>query len=166
MAMTVPHDGQRPQGPAKKHPAGHHQPGHHQAPPKPKTRGGAGKVMLILGAIVLAGAGAWIAFGPKGDGLTTDERLLKQMHDAATGSVVATHAFNGELSVTRGERGLNVVAKGLPSKACVSVAWRLAREGTVIVNGTMPMRISAGRLTELCADTEGGSTLTWVPEQQ
>lgn len=161
MAMTIPHGGQRPPITHKDHPAPH--PRGHAAP---KRKGGLRMVMLLMATLVLAGASAWIAFGEKGDGLTSEERLLKQMHDAASGTVTSPHAFNGELTANRGEQGLNVVAKGLPSKACVSVAWRLAREGNVAINGIMPMRISAGKLTELCADEEGGSTITWIPEAQ
>jgi hypothetical protein len=170
MAMTIPHGGQRPPINPKGQPAHPQAPRPHAPHPHkhaaPKPKGGAGKAMLIIGALLLAAAGAWIAFGDKGDGLTSEERLLKQMHDAAAGMVVSPHTFNGELTVVRGDQGLNVVATNLPSKACVSVAWRLAREGTVVINGTMPMRVSAGKLTELCSEQEGGATLTWVPGAQ
>ena len=159
MATSMMHD--RPHAPAHHKPAPHRPVPHHTAP---TPKGGSGRVMLILAAVALAGAGAWIALGPKGDGLTPEERLVKQMADAAAGTVVANHTFGGELTAARGERGLTVTARNVPSKACVSAAWRLAREGTVIVNGTLPMRVSAGRLTELCADT--GNTLTWSPDQQ
>ncbi|MGE5547722.1 MAG: hypothetical protein ACM33T_12545 [Solirubrobacterales bacterium] len=119
-------------------------------------------------ALVAAGAWAWQTFGP-GDALTPEEKLVEQMTLAASGTVYPTHAFGGELSIQRGERGLNVIARNLPAKACVTVGWRLAKSGTIIVNGNMPVRLSAARLSEICAEPDAdatGATLTWVPDTQ
>lgn len=137
-------------GPARsKHPA--HRDGH------------GGLVTALVIGFALIGAGLWYWLGgakPQADPAT---QLLSQMEAAAKGSGPATHAFGGALNVTRGERGLNITAENVPSRACVQVGWRLAREGTIIVNGTLPMRLSAARLSELCSGDR--ATLTWVPDQ-
>lgn len=153
--------------PGKPAPHGGHAPSHH--PPRPARDGGNGHGGLIAGlaALALAAAGAaWWLAGDPSDGLTDEERLVKQIQAAAQGAAPPAHAFGGELKAVHGERGLSVEAKGVPSKACVSAAWRLAREGIVTVNGTTPMRISAGILSELCAEVPEGATIRWQPRDE
>ncbi|MEW5729863.1 MAG: hypothetical protein AB1918_18685 [Pseudomonadota bacterium] len=157
--------------PGKPAPHGGHAPSHHHparpAHPGPRARKGHGGLIAGLAALALAAAGvAWWLAGDPSDGLTDEERLVKQIHSAAQGSAPPVHAFGGELKAVHGDRGLSVEAKGVPSKACVSAAWRLAREGIVTVNGTTPMRISAGILSELCAEVPEGATIRWQPRDE
>lgn len=157
MMTVVPgRHGGTPARHAPKHP-------HHAAPARKKRRGG---WIAVVVALLAAGGAWWFTAGSDSDGLTPEELLLKQMRDAAGGSAPAIHALGGELKAVYGERGLRVEAKGLPSKACVSAAWRLAREGVVTVNGTTPVRISAAILTELCAEDPDGATIAWSPRDE
>lgn len=150
----------------------------HPTPHRPAPRPGAGKprpgaprhrhsalrLVLILAAAALA---AWAAWHWRPGAGSTDpmEKILDQMQAAAEGTVAPTHAFGGALTVTRANGRVNVTAENLPSRACVQVGWRLAKEGTIIVNGILPMRLSAAKLSELCSEGEKGATLTWVPEE-
>jgi hypothetical protein len=43
------------------------------------------------------------------------------------------------------------------------VGWRLAKQGTIVVNGVLPQRLSAARLSELCSGDN--ATLLWVPDE-
>lgn len=138
------------------------------APPARRLRhpahrdGHAGLVTILVIALTVAGAGLWYWMG----GAPTRDpgvELQAQMEAAAQGSGPSTHVFGGALSVNRGNGRASVVAEGVPSKACVQVGWRLAKEGTIIVNGTLPTRLSAARLSELCSGD--GATLMWVSEQ-
>lgn len=138
---------------------------HHHAtvfrvPPKKHSHG-----ILIAGLLAAACAGAaalWLWL-PGASAPDPAETLLDQMHAAAAGTVAPAHAFGGPLSVLRANGRNTVIAADLPSKACVQVGWRLAREGTIIVDGVLPQRLSAAKLSELCAGD--GATLTWVPDE-
>jgi len=150
------------------HPA-HHAPQHHPAPhpvkrPAPKKHHGGLIAGIVVGLIMGLGA-LYFALSPSVNAPDSTEQLLDQMHAAATGAAPATHAYGGALTVTYGSGPANVTAEALPAKACVQVGWRLSKEGTIIVNGVLPQRLSAARLSELCS-TEGGATLTWVPDGQ
>lgn len=141
-----------------------HHPGHAPHPHRPARKGGHGGLVAGLALLALAAAGAvWWLNSTSSDGLTPDERLVKQIQMAAAGSAPPAHTFGGELKAVYGDRGMSVEAKGVPPKACVSAAWRLAREGIVTVNGTTPMRISAAILTELCAEVPEGAVIQWQP---
>jgi hypothetical protein len=157
---------------AKSHTISHHAiPRHGKAGavksrPVAKSSGHGGVIALGLGGLAAAALGLWLAAGPI-DPATADptEGLLAEMQLAAGGSgVPATHAFGGTLAVTYGNGRMNVTAAGLPAKPCVQIGWHLAKQGTIIVNGVLPMRLSAARLSELCSDRDGGATLTWVPD--
>ncbi len=141
-----------------------HHPAHHAPRRPPKARKGRGGWAAGLVAALAAAAGAWwmLADGSS-DGLSPEERLVKEIQAAAEGSAPPVHTFGGELKAVYGDRGKSVEAKDVPSKACVSAAWRLAREGVVTVNGTTPMRISAAILSELCAESPDGATIRWQP---
>jgi hypothetical protein len=155
------HPAPHPAHPAAPHP--HHHP--HHPPPRAAKKHGHGGLWAIIAVVaaIVAGA-AWHLAGDPSDGLTPEERLVKQMQTAATGAVAPTHVFGGGLEVSREGSGLTITAKDVPSKACVSAAWRLAREGVVSINGITPVRISAGKLSELCAD--GEATISWAPKEQ
>jgi hypothetical protein len=151
-----------------------HQPPHHSAPkPAPKKpaphhpaqkHSHTGLILaLVLGAASLAAA-AWFVLPGKTARLDPVEQLLDQMQAAAEGTVAPVHAFGGALTVARANGRSNITAEALPSKPCVQVGWRLSKEGTIIVNGVLPQRLSAAKLSELCS-SEGGATLTWVPEE-
>lgn len=146
----------------------HHAPAHHHHPSHTPQKQGDGQkhghggltATLLAAMIAIAGAGIWAA---KESGPDPTETLLEQVHDAALGTVAPIHAFGGGLTAIRSSGRMHVIAQGLPSKACVQVGWRLAREGTVIIDGVLPVRLSAGKLAELCAGD--GATLTWIPAE-
>lgn len=117
-------------------------------------------VMAVL--LVLAG-GIWFWLSHNPAPADKGSLLLAQMEAAAQGTAVATHAFGGALTVTRDKGRINVTASNVPSRACVQVGWRLAREGTIIVDGVLPVRLSAAKLSELCSGD--GATLLWLPGQ-
>jgi hypothetical protein len=119
--------------------------------------------IVVVAALAMLAAALWFWLGgtPKVD---TSTRLLEQMEAAAQGEGAPAHVFGGALSVTRDNGRVTVTAEAVPSRACVQVGWRLAKEGTIIVNGTLPTRLSAARLSELCSGD--GATLMWVPEQE
>lgn len=129
----------------------------------PAHRGGMGGwATLAVVALAAAGAGLWFALGGPPP-MDTSAQLLAQMEAAAQGAPVPTHVFGGALTVSAANGRTNVVAEAVPSRACVQVGWRLAREGTIIVNGTLPQRLSAAKLSELCSGE--GATLLWVPDE-
>ncbi len=143
------------------HHSPHHQAPHHHAPDRHPARRG-----LVAGALALAAvsaAGLWWLVGGGEPAVDPGVQLQAQMEAAAQGTVVPTHAFGGALSVVQANGRLNVVAEGVPSRACVQVGWRLARSGTIIVNGTLPTRLSAAKLSDLCSGD--GASLMWVPDQ-
>lgn len=147
--------------PPAKHPNGKTPPAPHGHKAHGKGHGGLVTALVIVAALAAAGLWYW-----RGGTTTSDpgEMLQAQMEAAAQGNVAATHAFGGTLTVTRTNGRSSVMADNVPSRACVQVGWRLAKEGTIIVNGTLPTRLSAARLSELCSG-DGGATLIWVPEE-
>ncbi len=143
----------------------------HPVPHKPVTfkrpeKHGHGTAIALTAAALAAGlVGIWLLVQPGAPQANLTDTLLDQMHSAASGNAIASHAYGGGLTVTHGNGRKNVTAEGLPGKACVQVGWHLAKEGTIIVNGVMPARLSAAKLSELCSDGDGGATLTWVPDE-
>jgi hypothetical protein len=138
----------------------HHHPPHHPAP-KPVR---ATRVWVMVVALVAVGIAIAALKGGGGHKSTAPQDvLIDQMHQAAAGTVVSPHAFGGVLRAEKSNGRVNVTAEGLPSSACVEAGWQLAREGTVIVNGVLPQRISAARLSELCNLAPKGATLIWAP---
>ncbi|MGE5476904.1 MAG: hypothetical protein ACM3Q1_09635 [Bacteroidales bacterium] len=137
--------------------------GHHSHHVHPARRGGIGGwATATVVALAALGAALWFWLGgaPTAD---PGSQLLTQMEAAARGEITPTHAFGGALSVSQANGRINVIAEGVPSRACVQVGWRLARTGTIIVNGTLPTRLSAARLSDLCSGDD--ATLMWVPDQ-
>lgn len=146
-----------------------HGPTHHAPhPPHPvrrRKRRSRRALTLWLSLAALGVAALWMVAGTSEPKLSPEQRLVEQMHLAVSGGAVpATHALGGKLTVIRGERGMSVQAENLESKACVSVGYRLAPDGIVTVNGSTPARLSAAKLSELCAQGENGlSVLSWTP---
>jgi hypothetical protein len=120
--------------------------------------------VLLVAGLTLTGLYAWHDLRT-GDGSGSIDRLLDQMRAAAGGVIANPHAFGGTLSVAQSEGRINVIAANLPPRACVQVGWQLVREGTVIVNGVLPPRISAAKLSELCNLNPEGATLLWAPQR-
>lgn len=140
---------QRPMGPKKAAPI------HHRMRPR--------VIILGLAAIALGGGLAlWLLIDAENKAEDPAELLVTQMQAAAKGeNPVPFHALGGALRTLYGQGRINVVAEDVPSGPCVKAGWRLAKIGTLIVNGTLPTRLSAAKLTELC---DGGATLTWIPD--
>ncbi|MBI2241814.1 MAG: hypothetical protein HYU59_13555 [Magnetospirillum gryphiswaldense] len=118
---------------------------------------------LGLAAIALGGGLAlWLLMDAENNAGDPTDLLVAQMQAAAKGeNPPPFHALGGALRTIYGQGRINVVAEDVPSGPCVKAGWRLAKTGTLIVNGVLPTRISAARLTELC---ENGATLTWAPD--
>jgi len=121
--------------------------------------------VLTSGLIAIAlggGLALWLLMDAEHNASDPTEMLITQMQAAGRGeSPPPFHALGGALRTIYGQGRINVVAEDVPSGPCVKAGWRLAKSGTVIVNGTLPTRLSAAKLTELC---EGGATLTWAPD--
>ncbi|MBF0394059.1 MAG: hypothetical protein HQL38_15380 [Alphaproteobacteria bacterium] len=121
-------------------------------------------IAAILGGVAIGAAALWLLAsmnGPAGKPEPSPEALLKQMREAATGSVEAPHIFGGALRFDPNE-GV-VVAEQVPQKACVQVGWSLVRGGVLTVNGVTPQRVSAALLADLCSRNPAGATLEWAP---
>lgn len=144
-----------------------------QATHKPTRRPGGSKVKLLALAgitVVVAalGAGA-VMMRPSitaGGGAPTPEAFAEQMEAAArAGGGTFPHVFGGTIRTERNGSMLALVADNVPSTACVSVGWKLVRKGLLSINGTMPLRVSAAKLSDLCYQEEGGAVLTWIPKR-
>jgi hypothetical protein len=143
-----------------------------QPPPKPTrpANGGKGKLLALGGiAVVIAalGAGAMM-MRPSitaGGGEPTPEAFAEQMEAAArAGGGTFPHVFGGTIRTERNGSMLALVADKIPPSACVSVGWKLVRKGLLSINGTMPLRVSAAKLSDLCYQEDGGAVLTWIPK--
>lgn len=129
----------------------------HSHKPQPAALAGALAFIALSGATAL-----WILLGSATQNDDPVETLVGQMVAAAHGeSPPAFHALGGTLRTVYGNGRINVIASDVPASPCVKAGWRLAKLGTVIVNGVLPLKLSAAKLSELC---EGGATLTWVPD--
>lgn len=123
----------------------------------------AGMVMVVA---ALAAAGLSLRSGFKG-GTTaaTPEAFAEQMEAAArAGGGTLPHVFGGTIRTERNGSMLALVADKVPPSACVSVGWKLVRKGLLSINGTMPLRVSAAKLSDLCNQDDGGAVLTWIPK--
>ena len=118
----------------------------------------AGLAMIALGG----GIALWLLLNAERASGDPAEMLVAQMQAAAKGaSPPPFHALGGALRTVYGQGRINVIAEDVPSSPCVKAGWRLAKTGTLIVNGVLPSRLSAAKLAELC---ENGATLIWVPD--
>lgn len=166
MAPQAPRSGTAKPSPTKHQataPHGAHGHNHPHTTFRPQRSGGLGRLTLLVLVLAFAGAGLWYWLGGGKPALDPGAQLLAQMEAAAQGNVAPTHAFGGALTVSAANGRTNVVAEGVPSRACVQVGWRLARSGTIIVNGVLSQRLSAAKLSEMCSGDD--ATLLWVPDQ-
>ena len=123
-------------------------------------------IIAAVVVVVVAGAAAMLVLRGLAPHRATkpEDLLLEQFQQAAAGTVVSPHAFGGALTVAKANGRLNVRAEALPANACVQVGWQLARQGTVIINGVLPQRISGAVLAQLCSLDSKGATLVWAPQ--
>ncbi|MCA1909581.1 MAG: hypothetical protein LDL39_14575 [Magnetospirillum sp.] len=121
--------------------------------------------VLVSGLVAITvggGLALWLLMDAENHAGDPTDLLVSQMQTAAKGgNPPPFHALGGALRTLYGQGRINVVAEDVPSGPCVKAGWRLAKSGTIIVNGVLPTRLSAAKLTELC---EGGATLTWAPD--
>ncbi|CUW39999.1 conserved protein of unknown function [Magnetospirillum sp. XM-1] len=145
---------------------------HPPAPRKPAGKSGGiwTRPLALAGIVVLAaalGAGA-LLLQPRlkgGGAAATPEAFAEQMEAAArAGGGTIPHVFGGTIRTERNGSMLALVADNVPPSACVSVGWKLVRKGLLSINGTMPLRVSAAKLSDLCYQEEGGAVLTWIPK--
>jgi hypothetical protein len=124
---------------------------------------------LALSAVALAVAalvGGALTFqaGVRSGMAATPEAFTDQMEAVARGDGESVHhVFGGTIRAVRNGSTLALVADNVPPSACVSVGWKLVRKGLLSINGTMPLRVSAARLSELCNEGGGNAVLTWIP---
>ncbi|MBF0355601.1 MAG: hypothetical protein HQL43_10245 [Alphaproteobacteria bacterium] len=119
--------------------------------------------LLALTVMVVVGGTYWSmkAHGPVEP---TAEALTAQIEAAATGKTPPTNVYGGMIFSDHGNPA-SVTVSGIPNQACVSAGWRLARSGIVTINGTMPQRISAAILSELC-NQDAANALSWSPKTE
>lgn len=153
--------------------AAHHSKPFHPTPCRPDTpsKGGHARTKLmalagIVAVLTALGLGAMaLRPGQKGAAAPTPEAFAEQMEAAArAGGGTTPHVFGGTIRSERNGNTLALVADGVPPAVCVSVGWKLVRKGLLSINGTMPLRVSAARLSDLCYQEEGGAVLTWIPK--
>ena len=132
--------------------------GEYRRTPRPHTAW----LPVALALIGLSGSAAlWMLLASRPDVADPTEVFVMQVQAAAKGeSAPAFHALGGTLRSVYANGKISVIAADVPASPCVKAGWRLAKTGTVIVNGVLAQRLSAARLTELC---EGSATLTWIP---
>lgn len=135
-----------------------------------KSGTGTGKMALSAGAILvlaLLGAGAVaMSSASKSKAALSPEAFAAQMEAAAlAGGGPVHHVYGGTIRIERNGATLALVADRVPPSACVSAGWKLVRKGLLSINGTMPLRVSAGKLSELCNQGDGDAVLTWIPRR-
>ena len=90
--------------------------------------------------------------------------LIEQMTQVAQGGKITQHALGGALSAGVMAGKPVVVAEGVPHDDCASVAWVFANRGTIVINRTMPKKVSPTVLSKLCSAVAEGATLVWFPK--
>ncbi|EME68541.1 hypothetical protein H261_17858 [Paramagnetospirillum caucaseum] len=139
-------------------------------PARPPSSGGKVKLLALAGivAVVAAMGAAALMMRPQtlsGNVAATPEAFAEQMEAAAhAGGGPVPHVFGGTIRTERNGSMLALVADKVPPTACVSVGWKLVRKGLLSINGTMPLRVSAAKLADLCSQEDGGAVLTWIPK--
>jgi hypothetical protein len=122
-----------------------------------------GRTALVTGLAAMAAAAALAGYlinrDTSGPGASPDA-LATQMEAALHGAAPSLNVYGGPLMVDQG----SVTAAGIPPGACVSVGWQLVRKGLLSVNGVMPSRVSAAKLSELC-NLYDIATISWTPKQ-
>lgn len=189
VSSSIRHPGSGPHGPQKgagahsaqphpqptargQHPATPpHKPGvgQGQAHPQPAKKAAAPAkkghgllyTLLVLG--VAAAAGSYFLMHGKGVVEPTPEALVQQIEDTAISAPPPANIYGGSIGSDHGSPP-TVTVSGIPNKACVSAAWRLARNGIVTINGSMPERISAALLSEICNQADA-NTISWMSKK-
>ncbi|MCR6629321.1 MAG: hypothetical protein NVV74_04295 [Magnetospirillum sp.] len=162
MGPQAPHQ-YRPAHPAAPSPQPQAHPARRPSLHPAHQAGHGGLIALALIVLAAMAAACWIWLGGAAPKVDPGAQLQAQMEAAARGVIAPTHAFGGSLTVMRDNGRTNVTAEKVPSRACVQVGWRLAKEGTIIVNGVLAPRLSAAKLSELCSGED--ATLLWVPDE-
>lgn len=142
------------------------------APRKPAGTPGGGKAKLLalagIAVVLAALGGGAVLMRPHtlgGNAAATPEAFAEQMEAVArNGGGTIAHVFGGTIRTERNGAMLALVADNVPPTACVSVGWKLVRKGLLSINGTMPLRVSAAKLAELCNQEDGPAVLTWIPK--
>lgn len=151
-----------------------HQKPIHTAPPRRKAGSKdetpRRRLLVLAGAVAMLAAVGMAAFvlrpGSKGTPAPTPDAFAEQLESAArAGGGTIPHVFGGTIRSERNGNTLALVADNVPPAACVSVGWKLVRKGLLSINGTMPLRVSAAKLSDLCYQEESGAVLTWIPKQ-
>ncbi len=95
--------------------------------------------------------------------VASPEAFAEQILAASESGSVEHSVYGGAIRVARQGNQVVVAAENVPPNVCVSVGWKLVRKGLLSINGTVPLRVSAAKLSELCNQEEGNPTLTWSP---
>ncbi|CAA7611580.1 conserved hypothetical protein [Candidatus Terasakiella magnetica] len=138
----------------------------HAHPPK----AGPNRQRLIIGLLLAATAvfGGWAWWSnsrsDEASGGSEAKRFAEQIFAAAQGNAPATHMFGGRLRVAMVGDRLAVIAEGVPPKICSASGWSLSHKGILTINGITPVRISSGKVTELCNSEEGDAAIMWMPK--
>ncbi|OIR09137.1 hypothetical protein GALL_87440 [mine drainage metagenome] len=147
---------------------GHSTPGHSPVrghggahPVAPKPRRGWGWLLLVLMAV--AAAALLLTMTSRSAHGLTGRDLAQACRSLLKGTAPPAGAGGVSLRVAVANGHAMVVAEGVPPRACVGAAWDLVKDGTVAINGLVPMRVSGAKLAELCnqADT---ATMSWTPQ--
>jgi hypothetical protein len=136
--------------------------------PAVKSRSTKSLALVSIVLVVAALAVGAYAMRPHGIGggnaAATPEAFVEQLETIAkAGGGTSPHVFGGTIRTERNGSMLALVADNVPPTACVSVGWKLVRKGLLSINGTMPTRVSAAKLADLCNQEEGAAVLTWIP---
>ncbi len=140
-------------------------------PPVPSRRaGGRRKVVprhwtwewaLVL--LIISGGATWlVGMAGQAKPAISPDLLVKQIEQAAQRTAPDHNIYGGALRVDRNGQIASVTVTEIPPRACVLAGWDLSRKGLLSVNGVTPLRISAGKLAEICNDDDT-ATLTWIP---
>lgn len=123
-------------------------------------------VGLLLAVTAVFGGWAWWSnsHSDEASGGSEAKRFAEQIFAAAQGNAPATHMFGGRLRVAMMGDRLAVIAEGVPPKICSASGWSLSHKGILTINGITPVRISSGKVTELCNSEEGDAAIMWMPK--
>jgi hypothetical protein len=152
---TIPPHGHAP---APAHP---HAPAAPTKKPAQPEKKGHGLLYTLLTLTVIGLGGVFWTMRAKGPAEPTPEALVTQMEDTALSAAPTKNIYGGMIFSDHGNPP-SVTVAGVPNKACVSAAWRLARTGLVTINGVMPERVSAAILAEICNQGDANA-ISWTP---
>jgi hypothetical protein len=119
-------------------------------------------VAAIAGVLAMAAAVGWLILRGGSGPAVSPEALAEQMEAAARGGTSGLNLYGGALVVDHSAG--TVIVDGLPPSVCVSMGWKLVRKGLVSINGVMPVRVSAAKLSELC-NVYDTAAVVWTPRQ-